>query len=226
MPNRFALPLLCAALTVGGPALADHPSGGGDEPPPPSGGAEKPQGPSFDRSSGPSGSDKGSDDNAHTHDDAESEVPVFQRGAVALSAHLLPISTGFYGIGGDVALNSWLSVGLVAQYYRRNHDVPWSGAGAELGAQLFIVGSVFRGLYLSPRVALHSINSDDPRAAGRRWVPGGGATIGFQWAGKIGLSFRVGIGVNARRGRVDGDTVTVPFDGVGVAADGAIGWVF
>lgn len=224
--------LLVAPLLVARAALADHPSGGGgggDKPPAPGGGADKPPAPSGGTEKPAVGSTDASDHDHADHDHPEApEVPVFNRGAVAATIHALPAVTGFYGVGGDVALNSWLAVGAVAQYYRRDREASWSGAGAEIGAHLFVVGTVYRGLYLAPRVALHSLGSDDPRTGGRRLVPAVAATVGLQWAAAFGLTVRIGIGVVVRRGRVDGDlaSVTVPFDGAALATDGAVGWVF
>lgn len=222
--NIGAIGILFAALATSPRVAADHPSGGGsggEKPPAASGGSDKPAAPTV-------GDKKGGDDDHsdHDHGDAASEEAVFKRGAVGIAVHALPIASGFYGVGADLALNDWMAVGVVAQYYRRTRDVAWSGGGAEVGAQFFVVGSVFRGLYVAPRIALHSIGSDDARVGGRRWVPGGGATVGFQWAARVGLSIRVGVGFAVRSGSVESDRVSAPFDGAAVLGDGAIGWVF
>jgi len=115
---------------------------------------------------------------------------------------------------GDVAAatveGDWLSNGGVTGY------------GGTFGLSLFPQRVPFHGLVLRPQLSLARVDSDGSTAE----LFGAGATIGWEWTLRVGLTFRVGGGA-AFTHVVGGDAAaSAGLEGVRPLADGTVGWVF
>jgi hypothetical protein len=128
-------------------------------------------------------------------------------GALALGAFALEADR----VLGDAAVVSvegdYVSVGAA------------SAVGGALGLVLFPQGVPFHGFYLDPRVSLARVTD-----GGAATLFGGGATLGWEWTLRVGLTLRAGGGASFTRA-VAG-SVTSGLDGLHPLVDGSVGWVF
>jgi hypothetical protein len=115
---------------------------------------------------------------------------------------------------GDVAAVSaegdWVSIGSTTAF------------GATLGLPLFPQRVPFHGLVIHPQLSLARATGDGATAD----LVGAGATLGWQWTLRVGLTFRVGGGAMFSH-VVSGDGAgSLALEGVRPVVDGTIGWVF
>lgn len=115
---------------------------------------------------------------------------------------------------GDVAAVSvegdWVSVGGTTAF------------GATLGLPLFPQRVPFHGLVIHPQLSLTRATGDGATADSIA----AGATLGWQWTLRVGLTFRVGGGAMFSH-VVSGDgSGSLVLEGVRPVADGTLGWVF
>lgn len=127
---------------------------------------------------------------------------------------------GTIGAEGDVLLGDVAALSLEADWLAVG---PVTGASASVGVPLFPQGVALHGFYLHPRVL-----------ATRAWAPGGshgdalgiGATLGWEWTLRIGLTLRMGAGAAIDR-PVGGDATAVSaLAGFRPLLDGSLGWAF
>ncbi len=115
---------------------------------------------------------------------------------------------------GDVAAVSaegdWVSVGGTTAF------------GATLGLPLFPQRVPFHGLVIHPQLSLARATGDGATAD----LIGAGATLGWQWTLRVGLTFRVGGGAMFSHVVAGDGAGSLVLEGVRPVADGTIGWVF
>jgi hypothetical protein len=92
--------------------------------------------------------------------------------------------------------------------------------GAELGLPIYPWKVVFHGFYLHPRVLWAHAAAD----GGSVDVLGGGASMGWQWTWRFGLTLKVGAGAAYATPLQGGPSVAVT--GLRPVLDGQVGWVF
>jgi hypothetical protein len=115
---------------------------------------------------------------------------------------------------GDVAAVSaeadWVSVGSTTAF------------GATLGLPLFPQRVPFHGLVIHPQLSLARATGGGVTAD----LFGAGATLGWQWTLRVGLTFRVGGGAMFSHVVAGDGAGSLVLEGVRPVADGTVGWVF
>jgi len=137
----------------------------------------------------------------------------------ALLTNPASVLFGALGAEGDVLLGDTAALSLEADWLVAG---PASGASASVGVPLFPQGVPLHGFYLHPRLF-----------AARAWaggshgdVAGAGATLGWEWTLRIGLTIRTGAGAAIER-PVGGDGSAVSaMVGFRPLLDGSLGWAF
>jgi len=137
----------------------------------------------------------------------------------ALLTNPASLLVGALGAEGDVLLGDTAALSLEADWLVVG---PATGASASVGVPLFPQGVALHGFYLHPRLF-----------AARAWaggshgdVAGAGATLGWEWTLRIGLTIRAGAGAAIDR-PVGGDgSVVSPMVGFRPLLDGSVGWAF
>jgi hypothetical protein len=128
------------------------------------------------------------------------------------------LALGAFGAEGDFVLGDvaaasvegdWISLGNATAY------------GAAVGLPVFPWRLIFHGFYLHPRVTWARATLPGATVD----VLGAGATIGWQWTWRFGLTLRAGAGVSYARVITDGGP-DVAIEGLRPLLDGDVGWVF
>jgi hypothetical protein len=159
---------------------------------------------------------------AETRYDVESDhLDAFDDGGprtFGLLANPLALAVGTLGVEGDLVLGDTAAMSVGGDLVSTGGTTAY---GASVGLPIYPWRLVFHGFYVHPRLAWARATSQGASVD----VFGGGATMGWQWTWRLGLTLRAGAGVAYER--------TVPDSGPGVAItgvrpllDGAVGWVF
>lgn len=125
---------------------------------------------------------------------------------------------GVFGAEGDFLLGDVAAVSAEGDYESLGGTTAFGGT---VGLPLFPQGIPFHGMYLHPRVSFVRATGGGQTA----WLLGGGATIGWEWTLRVGLTIRAGAGAMFS-GPVAGDGAGLALDGVHPMVDGTLGWVF
>jgi hypothetical protein len=136
----------------------------------------------------------------------------------ALLVNPAALALGAFGGEGDLVLGDvgamsfegdWTSLGGTTAY------------GASVGFPLFPWRLMFHGFYVHPRITYARATSGGTAVD----VLGGGATVGWQWTWRFGLTLRAGAGASYERVVTDGGP-GVALEGLRPLLDGEVGWVF
>jgi hypothetical protein len=137
----------------------------------------------------------------------------------ALLTNPASVLFGALGAEGDVLLGDTAALSLEADWLVAG---PATGASASVGVPLFPQGVPLHGFYLHPRLF-----------AARAWangshgdVGGAGATLGWEWTLRIGLTIRTGAGVAIERPLGGDGSVVSAMVGFRPLLDGSVGWAF
>jgi hypothetical protein len=125
---------------------------------------------------------------------------------------------GVFGAEADFLLGDVAAVSAEGDYTALGGT---TALGATIGMPLFPQGVPFHGMVLHPMLSAARATGNGSTA----WLLGGGATIGWQWTLRVGLTFRAGAGAMFT-GPVSGDAAGLAVAGVRPVADGTVGWVF
>jgi len=125
---------------------------------------------------------------------------------------------GVFGAEADFLLGDVAAVSAEGDYYALGGT---TALGGTLGMPLFPQGVPFHGMVVHPMLSAVRATGSGSTA----WLLGGGATIGWEWTLRIGLTFRAGAGAMFS-GPVSGDATGLAIAGVRPVADGTLGWVF
>jgi hypothetical protein len=129
---------------------------------------------------------------------------------------------GVFGAEGDLLLGDVAAVSAEADWVSVGSTTAF---GATLGLPLFPQRVPFHGLVVHPMLSLVRATSGGATAD----LFGAGATLGWQWTLRVGLTFRAGGGAmfsHVVAGAGAGGSGGLGLEGVRPVADGTIGWVF
>ena len=128
---------------------------------------------------------------------------------------------GVFGLEGDLLLADWAAVSAEGDFISYGGGA--TAFGATLGLPLFPQRVPLHGFYLHPRLSLARATTGTGETAG---LLGGGATMGWEWTLRVGLTLRVGGGAMVQHVLASGDGAALPLEGLRPIADGNVGWVF
>jgi hypothetical protein len=119
----------------------------------------------------------------------------------------------------DFGLSDAMALSIDGGWLLSAHE---AGYGVAIGTPVFLARVPFHGLYVQPRVSLAhraidgvSIDTADV-----------GATLGWQWTLREGLTLRLGVGVAYGVRLSDAGGPGEAFAGLEPLADAGVGWVF
>jgi hypothetical protein len=159
---------------------------------------------------------------AETRNDVESDhLDAFDDGGprtFGLLANPLALALGTVGAEGDLVLGDLAAMSVEGDLTSVGDTTAY---GASLGLPIYPWRLVFHGFYIHPRLTWARATFDGASVD----VLGGGATMGWQWTWRFGLTLRAGAGVGYERTLSDGGP-NVAIAGLRPLVDGSVGWVF
>jgi hypothetical protein len=130
---------------------------------------------------------------------------------------------GDFGLEADVLLGDVAAVSVEGDWYALGPGLGGgtTAYGVTLGLPLFPQRIPFHGMVVHPLLSLDRASAGGATAD----VFGAGATLGWEWTLRVGLTFRVGGGAMFSHVVASAGT-SLALDGVRPLADGTMGWVF
>ncbi len=147
-------------------------------------------------------------DHLDAFDDASRHAAVLVNPAGAL--------LGVYGLEADLVLGSAAAVSAEGDLYLLGGTTAY---GLTLGVPIYPQRVVLHGFYVHPRAGVARAMTEGSGVE----VFGAGATLGWAWTMRVGLTVRVGGGVMVEH-TVAG--IGENLDGLVPVADGMVGWAF
>lgn len=129
------------------------------------------------------------------------------------------VMLGVFGAEADVLLGDVAAVSVEADWVSVGST---SAVGVTLGLPLFPQRVPFHGLVVHPLLSFDRATGGGATAD----LFGAGATLGWQWTLRVGLTFRAGGGAMFSHVVAGDGAGSLVLDGVRPVADGTIGWVF
>jgi hypothetical protein len=126
---------------------------------------------------------------------------------------------GVFGVEADVLLTDLAAVTAEGDWVSLGSTTAF---GATLGVALFPQQVPFHGLYFHPQLSLMRASDGDAGAS----LLGGGATVGWEWTLRVGLTLRIGGGAMFSHVIASEGAGSFALDGLRPMADGSVGWVF
>jgi hypothetical protein len=126
---------------------------------------------------------------------------------------------GVFGVEADVLLTDLAALSVEGDWFSLGGT---SAYGATAGVALFPQQVAFHGLYLHPQLSLMRATDGSASAS----LLGGGATLGWEWTLRVGLTLRAGGGAMFAHVLQSEGSASFALDGLRPMADGSVGWVF
>jgi hypothetical protein len=155
------------------------------------------------------------------HDVETDHLDAFDDGgprSFALLVNPAALAVGTFGAEGDFVLGDVGAMSFEGDWTLLGGTTAY---GASVGFPLFPWRLMFHGFYVHPRVTYARAATQGSAVD----VLGGGATVGWQWTWRFGLTLRAGAGASYERVVTDGGP-DVAVEGLRPLIDGEVGWVF